>query len=351
MSDELLERFTRDYIESQTMPQVLFTWHGGEPLLRPLSFYRRALELQQRYARGRHIDNVIQTNGTLLDDEWCRFLHDHHWLVGISIDGTQEMHDQYRRNKGGRGTWEQVMKGIELLKKHEVDWNVMATVHAWNAGQPEAFYRFFREIGAEFIQFAPIVERRKEYADGRLLATPDEAEAALTPWSVTPRQWGEFLCRLFDEWVQQDVGQVFIQLFEATLANWCGVAPGVCTLARDCGHAAVMEAGGDVYSCDHFVFPEYRLGNLHTQTLVEMLYGPQQQTFSRRKRFGLPTQCQTCDFLFACHGECPKNRFVSADNGESGMNYLCEGYYRYFQHVAPWMDRMREEYFTTESEE
>ncbi len=343
MSDALLERFTRDYIESQTMPQVLFTWHGGEPLLLPLSFYQRALQLQQRYAQGRHIDNVIQTNGTLLNDDWCRFLHDHNWLVGISIDGTEDMHNHYRRTRGGAATWQRVMQGIELLCKHDVDWNVMATVNAYNVEQPVEFYRFFKSIGAQFIQFAPVVERCKDYADGRRLATPDEVEASLMPWSVKPRQWGDFLCRLFDEWVQQDVGSVFVQLFDATLANWCGVAPGVCTLGADCGHAAVMEAGGDVYSCDHFVFPEYRLGNIRQHSLVELLYGAQQQAFSRRKRSALSAQCRQCPFLFACHGECPKNRFVVRTPGEVPHNYLCEGYYRFFQHVAPWMERKRED--------
>lgn len=343
MSDELLERFTRDYIQSQTMQQVLFTWHGGEPLLRPLSFYQHAIQLQQRYAGGRHIDNVIQTNGTLLTDEWCQFLHDNHWLVGISIDGTQQMHDTYRHSKGGSPSWARVMKGIELLKKHETDWNVMATVHAYNVGEPETFYQFFKDLGAQYIQFAPIVERRMKHADGRWLATPDEEKAPMMPWSVTPGQWGDFLCRLFDVWVQEDVGHIFVQLFDATLANWCGVAPGVCTLSADCGHATVMEAEGDVYSCDHFVFPEYRLGNIHSHTLVEMLYGRQQQAFSRRKRFGLPTQCRECQFLFACHGECPKNRFMRTANGEPGLNYLCEGYHRFFSHVAPWMDRMRDD--------
>jgi len=342
MSDALLEQFTRDYIQSQTTPQVLFTWHGGEPLLRPLTFYQRALELQQRYAGGRHIDNVIQTNGTMLNDEWCHFFHDHHWLVGISIDGTQQMHDSYRHTRGGGPTWQRVMQGVELLKRHEVDWNAMATVNACNVEEPEAFYRFFKQTGAQFIQFAPIVERRLSHPDGRQLATPDDTGVPLEPWSVTPRQWGNFLCRLFDEWVREDVGKVFVQLFDATLANWCGVAPGVCTLGADCGHAAVMEAGGDVYSCDHFVFPEYRLGNIHTQTLVEMLYGPRQQAFSRKKRYALPTQCRQCHFLFACHGECPKNRFAHTPNGEPGLNYLCEGYRQFFEHVAPWMDERRE---------
>ncbi len=343
MDDNLLEQFTRDYIQSQTMQQVLFTWHGGEPLLRPMTFYQRAMELQQRYAGGRHIDNVIQTNGTLLNDEWCRFFHDNHWLVGISIDGTQEMHDRYRHDRHGGPTWEVVMRGIELLRKYEVDWNVMAVINAYNVSQPEAFYQCFKGIGAQFIQFSPIVERRLAHADGRLLANPDDEDAPMTPWSITAIQWGDFLCRLFDIWVAEDVGKIFVQLFDATLANWCGVAPGVCTMSRDCGHAAIMEANGDVYSCDHFVFPEYKLGNVRTQTLVEMLYGNQQQTFGQRKRFHLPTQCQRCRFLFACHGECPKNRFVRTNTGEPGLNYLCEGYYRFFSHVAPWMDQMRAE--------
>lgn len=344
MSDELLERFIREYMDSQTGPDVLFTWHGGETLMRPLSFYQKAVRLQQQYARGRRVENALQTNGTLLTDEWCRFLHDEQWLVGISIDGPQEFHDEYRVNRQGRPSFVQVMKGIRLLNKHQVEWNAMAVVNDFNADYPLDFYHFFKEIGCRYLQFTPVVERIYRHPDGRILASPQEgAEAALADFSVTPKQWGHFLCSIFDEWVTQDVGSTFIQLFDATLANWVGVQPGLCSMAETCGHAGVMEFNGDVYSCDHFVFPEYKLGNLQRQSLVEMMYSPRQLAFGQAKRDSLPRQCRECEYLFACHGECPKNRFATTADGEAGLNYLCEGYHRFFQHVAPYMDFMKEE--------
>lgn len=344
MSDELLERFVKEYIQAQTLPSVLFTWHGGEALMRPLSFYKKAIELQRRYAGGRTIENCIQTNGTLLNDEWCRFFRENHWLVGISIDGPQEFHDEYRRNRQGRPSFVKVMQGIRLLQKHGVEWNAMAVVNDFNADYPLEFYRFFRQIGCRYLQFAPIVERILPHADGRLLAAADEADGArLAPFSVSPGQWGKFLCTMFDEWVRHDVGTMFVQLFDATLANWMGQAPGVCTLAETCGHAGVMEFNGDVYACDHFVFPEYRLGNIHTQSLVEMMYGERQQRFGLAKRDALPRQCRECPWLFACHGECPKNRFLCTPDGEPGLNYLCEGYRMFFAHAAPYMDFMKRE--------
>ena len=344
MSDELLERFIKEYIESQTMPQVLFTWHGGETLMRPLAFYKRVVELQRKYARGRTIDNSLQTNGTLLTDEWCRFFKENNWLVGVSIDGPQEFHDEYRRNKQGMPSFQKVMRGIALLNKHGVEWNALAVVNDFNADYPLDFYHFFKEIGCRYIQFTPIVERILPHADGRHLASPaDGEEIPLAEFSVTPAQWGEFLCTLFDEWVRHDVGEYFIQLFDSTLANWVGQQPGVCTLAETCGHAGVMEYNGDVYACDHFVFPEYKLGNIRTHTLTEMMYSQRQQQFGAMKRDALPTQCRECEFLFACHGECPKNRFCHTATGEPGLNYLCEGYHRFFAHVAPYMDFMKRE--------
>lgn len=320
LSEELLETFIRQYIEAQTMPEVLFTWHGGEPLLLPLSFYRKALELQQRYARGRQIDNCLQTNGTLLTDEWCEFLRENRFLVGISIDGPQTYHDAYRCR-----SFEKVMRGIRLLQKHSVEWNAMATVNHLNADDPVGFYRFFKEIGCQYLQFTPVVE------------------PSLCDTSVTPEQWGRFICGVYDEWVKADVGQIFVQLFDATLANWAGEPPDICSMSPTCGRAAVMEANGDVYSCDHFVFPEYRLGNIRQQSLTEMLYGERQQQFGRSKRTSLPRQCRECRFLFACHGECPKNRFIKDRYGEDGLNYLCKGYRQFFAHVASDMDFMKAE--------
>jgi uncharacterized protein len=325
VDDRLLEDFIRQYIAMQTQPQVLFTWHGGEPLLRPLTFYRRALELQRQYGRGLQIDNCLQTNGTLLNDEWCQFLHDNHFLVGISIDGPREQHDGNRRMRHGGTSWHDVMRGIGLLQKHGVEWNAMATVNARNVEQPLAFYRFFRDMGCEFLQFTPIVEPQ------------------LPECSVTADQWGRFLCSVYDEWVRHDVGRLFVQLFDATLANWAGVAPGLCSMSATCGQAAVMEADGTVYCCDHFVSPGHRLGNIRQQPLAGMLYGEQQRRFGLDKQSALPRECRECHWLFACHGECPKNRLTTDCYGEPGMNVLCRGYRRYFAHVAADMDFMKAE--------
>ena len=344
MSDEMLEQFTREYIEAQTMSQVLFTWHGGEPLLRSIDFYRKALSLQQKYAGGRRIDNVIQTNGTLLTDEWCEFFAQNHWLVGISIDGPQPYHDHYRLTAAGKPSWKKVMQGIKLLKKHGVEWNAMAVVNAYNVNHPLEFYRFFKENGCHFLQFTPIVERLTRHEDGRTLASlADKDEISLSEASVAPEQWGYFLCAIFDEWVRKDVGKIFVEIFDCTLANWMGISPGICAYSKECGHAGVMEHNGDVYSCDHFVFPEYKLGNIRDHSLIYMLYGEQQQEFSRLKHSSLPRQCKECDMEFACHGECPKNRFMKDQYGDSGLNYLCPGYYHYYQHVAPYMDYMKQE--------
>lgn len=343
MSDSLLEKFIEEYINSQTMPQVLFTWHGGETLMRPLSFYQKVVELQKKYANGRTIDNCIQTNGTLLNDEWCEFFHDNHWLVGISIDGPQEFHDEYRKNKQGKPSFMKVMQGIHLLNKHQVEWNAMAVVNDYNADYPLEFYHFFKELGCHYIQFTPIVERIHPHADGRHLAHVLQKDEKLADFSVSPEQWGNFLCTIFDEWVKNDVGEYFIQIFDSTLANWMGAQPGVCTMAPTCGHAGVMEFNGDVYSCDHFVFPEFKLGNIYEKSLIEMMYSEKQIQFGQQKKDSLPNKCKECKYLFACNGECPKNRFLTTEDGEPGLNYLCKGYYQFFDHVAPYMDFMKKE--------
>lgn len=344
MSDELLEKFIREYINCQTTPDIYFTWHGGETMMRPLDFYKKVVQLQRKYAGGRNIVNSIQTNGTLITEDWCRFLHDENWLVGVSIDGPQEFHDEYRKSKTGKPSFRQVMNGIKLLNKFQVEWNAMAVVNDFNADYPLEFYHFFKEIGCHYIQFTPIVERIFKHPDGRILASPDEgAEAALADFSITPEQWGNFLCTIFDEWVRQDVGEYFIQIFDATLANWVGVLPGLCSMAETCGHAGVMEFNGDVYSCDHFVFPEYKLGNIFQKNLIDMMFSDKQLKFGEAKKSTLTEQCRNCEFLFACHGECPKNRFASSEDGEPGQNYLCSGYHRFFKHVAPYMDFMKQE--------
>ena len=343
ISDHMLEKFIKEYIEAQSTPQVLFTWHGGETLMRPIAFYKRALELQRIYGRGRQIDNCIQTNGTLITDKWCEFFKENNFLVGVSIDGPQEFHDEYRRTSMGQPTFLKVMAGIKLLNKHKVEWNALAVVNDFNADYPLDFYNFFRDIECRYIQFSPIVERIVNRPDGLTLAPGMSPSGTLTDFSVTPEQWGNFLCTIFDEWVKTDVGTYFVQIFDSTLANWVGEQPGVCTLAKECGHAGVMEFNGDVYSCDHFVYPEYRLGNLATRTITEMMYSEQQNQFARLKHQLLPQQCRECQFEFACHGECPKNRFVDDCYGNPGLNYLCQGYHQFFSHVAPYMDFMKRE--------
>lgn len=343
MSERLLEKFIADYMQAQTTPEVLFTWHGGEALLRPIAFYERALQLQRRYARGRQVVNSIQTNGTLLTPEWCEFLRENGFLVGISIDGPRDVHDAYRRTSADGPSFDRVMQGLQLLKEHHVEWNALAVVNNLNVEKPREFYRFFKDIGCQYLQFAPIVERIVSRDDGLTLAPGMQEGGRLTSHSITPSQWGRFLCELFDEWVVADVGSIFVQIFDATLANWVGVTPGICSLSAHCGHAAVMEHNGDVFSCDHFVFPEYRLGNLNEKTITEMVYSPQQQRFAQMKTAMLPRQCRECPFLFACHGECPKNRFMRDKYGNAGLNYLCEGYRQFFSRVTPHMNFMRRE--------
>ena len=345
MDDRLLEEFIRQYIEAQTLNEVLFIWHGGEALMRPLSFYQRVMELEQRYAEGRHIDNSIQTNGTLLDDEWCEFFARNGWLVGVSIDGPQDLHDRYRRMRNGKPSFEKVMHGIGLLNKHGVQWNALAVVNNLNGDYPLDFYHFFKEIRCRYIQFTPVVERICYHTEGHSLASVAERDGlGLASFSITPSQWGNFLCTLFDEWVREDVGQYYIQLFDATLANWIGAEPGLCTLAKTCGRAGAIEWNGDVYSCDHFVFPEYKLGNIADVSLCELMYSGRQQRFGKAKQTTLPRRCRQCPYLFACNGECPKNRFLKTDDGELGLNYLCDGYFRFFEHVKPYMDFMANAY-------
>lgn len=327
MSEDILERYIREYIEAQTQNDVVFCWHGGEALLRPIPFYERALELQQRYARGRNIVNTLQTNGTLITHEWAEFFHRNHFLLGVSIDGPEWLHDHYRPMRNGEGSWSRVMEGIRILNEHHVEWNAMAVVNNITALHPLEFYNFFKEIDCHYIQFTPIVETR---------------DGAVTGESVAPHDFGTFLCTIFDEWWHcNDAGKYYIQLFDATLANWMGMEPGVCAMARHCGHAGVIEHNGDVYSCDHFVFPEHLLGNIRTSTLVSMMYGEKQNAFARMKQGSLPTQCQQCEWLFACNGECPKNRIITTSTGERGLNYLCSAYRQFFEHVAPAMDIMK----------
>jgi len=349
MTPAVLETYVRDYIAAQPGPVVNFAWQGGEPTLLGVQFYRDAVALQRRHAQGKTIENAFQTNGTLLDDEWGEFLAANRFLVGISIDGPERMHDAYRVDKGGRPTFAQVMAGLRVLKRHQVEFNTLTTVHRANSTHPLEVYRFLREVGSGYIQFIPIVERTATEGSAPagfwLAPPPDHAEAAtldrqVTPWSVRPVEFGDFLCRIFDEWVRRDVGKVFVQHFDAALANWAGEPAGICIFSENCGRALAIEHNGDVYSCDHYVYPRYRLGNLMNAALASLVDSPPQQAFGKAKSASLPRYCRECPVRFACHGECPKHRFLQTPDGEPGLNYLCAGYKKFFTHVDSPMKTM-----------
>lgn len=327
MADELLENYTRQYIEAQRVPEVTFGWQGGEPTLMGLDFFRHAVALQQKYRKpGMRIYNAFQTNGTLLDDDWCRFFKQHDFLVGLSIDGPRELHDFYRVDKGGQPTFDKVMRGLKLLKQHGVEYNTLTTLHAANVEHPLEVYHFLRdEVGSKYLQFIPIVERDNEtgYQEG------DRA----TDRSLSARHYGQFLIRIFDEWVQRDVGQIFVQMFDVALAAWVGEEPGLCIFSETCGNALAVEHNGDLFSCDHFVEPKYRLGNIQQIPLLDLVALPQQRQFGLDKRDTLPDYCRQCEVRFVCNGGCPKDRFILTPGGEPGLNYLCEGYRAFFNHI------------------
>jgi len=346
MSDEVLESFTKQYIEGQQVPLVTFTWQGGEPTLLGLDFFEKAVALQQKYRGTKKIDNAFQTNGTRLNEAWCRFFYKHHFLVGISIDGPKDIHDHHRLKKTGGGSFDDVMKGIKLLKRFRVDFNTLSVVNDVNANRPLDVYRFLKKIGSYYQQYIPIVERQanEPSEDGLNLVAPVHGpDAEITRWSVRARQYGKFLISVFDEWVRQDVGKVFVQIFDVTLANWVGAPPGLCVFSETCGDASVIEHNGDIYSCDHFVYPEYYLGNILDRSLVDMVSSPRQIQFGKDKRDTLPRYCLECPYLFACHGGCPKHRTIKTPDGEEGLNWLCEGYKMFFEHVKPYMDFMANE--------
>jgi uncharacterized protein len=327
MDEELLENYIIQLIEASPGPEVTVAWQGGEPTLMGLDFFRRSIEVERKYARpGMRVLNTIQTNGTLIDDDWAAFLKDNNFLVGISIDGPRALHDCYRVDKGGSPTFDRVMRGLKFLQKRSVDWNILAAVHAANADHPLEVYRFFRdECNAKFIQFIPIVERLR--GPGTSLGNK------VTDRSVKPAQFGKFMITVFEDWVRGDIGAVYVQMFDAALANWHGVPSGLCVSSATCGTALVMEHNGDVYSCDHFVDPGYRLGNINDSHLTRLAFSDQQVKFGRNKLTGLPGYCRRCEVLFACHGGCPKDRFSLAPDGETGLNYLCSGYKTFFKHV------------------
>ena len=345
MSDDLLETFIKQYIIVQEVPVIQFVWQGGESTLLGLDYFKRIVELQKKHASGKKIENAFQTNGTLLDDEWCAFLKKHNFLVGISIDGPKHLHDAHRPFRNGSPSFEKVMNGIMLLKKHKVEFNTLTVIHRDNVKYGVEIYNFLKFIGSGFLQFIPIVERTKKNADTDTLnlVGPEHPEAYVTDWSVRPDDYGDFLITIFNEWVKRDVGSVYVQIIDATLANWVGESPGICVFSPTCGDAVVVEHNGDVYSCDHFVYPEYKLGNIKERTLFSFVKSEKQQAFGNKKLMGLPNQCITCEYRFACHGECPKHRFLRTASGELGLNYLCSAYKKFYTHVHPYMQFMAEE--------
>jgi uncharacterized protein len=334
MADKLLDEYIKQMIESQKVPEVNISWQGGEPTMMGLDFFKKSIDLEKKYQKpGTTILNTIQTNGILINDDWCRFFKENNFLVGLSIDGPQELHDYYRVDKGGHGTFDKVVKAARLMQKYEVDFNMLTTVHAHNADHPLEVYRFFRdELKAKYIQLIPIVERDNDtgYQEGN----------KVTDRSVTAEQWGNFLITIFDEWVKTDVGDVYIQMFDAALASWYGISPAMCIFSEKCGLALTMEHNGDLYSCDHFVEPDFLLGNILKNKMVDLVSSEKQVKFGSDKFDMLPKNCLDCKVLFACHGECPKNRFIKTTDGEEGLNYLCDGYKTFFIHINDTMTIM-----------
>jgi uncharacterized protein len=327
MPEDVLGAYIRQTIEAETGPEVTIAWQGGEPTLMGVEFFRRAVALAQECARpGQRLLHTIQTNGTLLSDEWCGLLKEHGFLVGLSVDGPPALHDAYRVDKRGDPTFAKVRRGWDLLQAHGVDTNILCTVNAANQDHPLEVYRFFRDdLGARHVQFIPIVERDNEsgFQEGD----------TVTDRSVDPEAWGRFLSVVFDEWVVRDVGTVFVQMFDAALASWLGVPASMCIFAETCGNAVALEHNGDLYSCDHFVEPDYLLGNIMETHMVELVAAPRQRAFGDAKRDTLPRYCVECEVRFACHGECPKNRFSVTPDGDPGLNYLCAGYKAFFTHI------------------
>lgn len=343
MTDELLENFTRQFIEAHEVPVVTFTWQGGEPTLMGLDFYRKAIDLQKKYSNGKKIENAFQTNGTRLNDDWCNFFADNNILVGISIDGAEHNHDFHRKTFSGGPTFKRVMHGIELLHRYKVEFNTLSTVNSYNAGYASETYRFLKKIGSGFMQFLPVVERVNRQKNTLHLVAPVHGDGEVTDWSVGARDYGNFLITIFDEWVRNDVARHYVQIFDATLANFVGENPGICVFNDTCGDALVMEHNGDVYSCDHFVYPEYFLGSMLQTPLRDLAKDQRQFDFGIEKRNTLPSFCLRCDVRYACHGECPKHRFTTTPDGKPGLNYLCEGYKMFFKHAEPFMDFMAKE--------
>jgi uncharacterized protein len=355
ITDEILETFIRQYFEGQNYKEVVFSWQGGEPTLLGLDFFRRVVELEKRFCPP-HVrcENDLQTNGTLLDEAWCEFLREHNFLVGLSLDGPKDLHDHYRKDKAGEGSFERVFRAARLLKKHRVNFATLSCVNRLTAKHPLRVYRFLRdEVGAKRLQFIPIVEprgfwytppqywnRRLMPVDGSHQARPGSPESVVEDWCVDPDDWGRFLCDIFDEWRQKDLGKIYVNYFEAAVEVWMGHISPLCTQAPLCGKGLALEHDGSVYTCDHYVYPEYRLGNILTQPLEELAYSEGQERFGKNKEGTLPAYCRRCAYEFACFGECPKNRFLMTPDGEPGLNYLCRGWKQFFFHIDPYIQKI-----------
>lgn len=337
MDDKLLESYIKANIEGNNSPVLNFAWHGGEPLLAGKEFFKKAVALQRKYANGKTVENSIQTNGLLIDDEWCSIFRDNNFLVGVSIDGPEHIHDAHRVDAGGQPTFMRVMKGIEKLYRNRVEYNTLTTVNIHSEGCGAEVYKFLRQISV-FMQFLPVAEL---LCDGKI-QSPESEKADIAPWSITAKGFGEFMCDIFDIWIKSDVGSRYVQLFDATLALMVGVQPSVCSLCETCGSGLTVEHNGDVYCCDHFVYPEYKIGNIHTDSLAELAYSDRQFEFGVAKRALLPRECRHCKYYRLCHGECPKHRFINDNTGEYGKNYLCEGYKLFYSHTEREMGQMKE---------
>lgn len=338
MSREMLEAVIRAYINTCETPEVTFNWHGGEPLVLGKDFFKQVLAFEKKYADGKVINNTIQTNGTLIDREWAEIFKQGNFLTGISIDGPSEIHDKYRRDRRGGATLEKVLHAISILQEVEADFNTMSTINKESEGKGLEVYHFLKSIGSRFMQFMPVMEHIK---DGRIVP-PDTPDAQMAPWSVSDVGFGKFMCDIFDEWIRTDVGKYFIGHFDAALARWCGMQPGTCAYAETCGGNAVIEHNGDVYVCDHYVYPEYKLGNIQTNSLRDMLTSERMIRFGISKRTALPDKCRSCRWRELCNGECPKHRFSSSEKGEKGLSALCRGYEMFHEHTAPYMLKMRQ---------
>ncbi len=343
MSDVTLEAYIKQTIAAQGNNHVQFTWQGGEPTMMGLDFFKKAMVLCERHANGKQLEHTFQTNGILLNDAWCEFFKQHNFLVGVSIDGPQDLHDAYRVTRSGKPTHAQVMQSIQLLKKHNVEFNTLTVINQTNVQHPLRVYQFLKEIGSTYLQFIPLVERQKDtVAQQELkLVLPNEPLARVTPWSVPSLQYGEFLAKVYDVWVRKDVGRVFVNMFDSVLSSWCGQQSGMCHFVERCGHAFALEANGDLYNCDHYVYPEHRLGNIHEKSISECNQSQQAIEFGLKKHSTLTADCKQCPFKFACNGGCPKHRFERSPNGHPNHNYFCKGYKHFFAHSAETMKEMR----------